>query len=602
MSPEFRKTTLTVAIVAACLALLPTIFAWSIAPPGNRYLMAPYNADDHMVYAAWISQALDGRFLFQNLFTVESQPGLTVHLYFWALGQLAHLTGILGAMTLARIGFSVLFVFLIARLIARLEIGLAAQRWALVLTCFGGGIGFVTWQAFGVTKATPGGWVTSLLKGGLPTDVWQPEGFVFPSMLTNGLFMVSLCLMVGAFLALLDARESWRPVLGGAIAIGLLMNIHSYDVLIVALVMVGFLVSCLVMRQATGIWALRCGVIAAGALPAALWFLYVIASDPVFQSRAATETYSPGFRQVIVGYLPAIVAGSLALVLRAEERRRTWLVPALIGLVAGLWAIAQGPIQGYWLTPVEWAVAMAIALAVCALAARPEPFWNLLVAWATVGLIAPFFPALFQRKLAMGLAVPWMILAAWALAEVLLKMNLRERMLAGALAALTFVGSSFAWLAREMRVYIVGNVSNTTVHPTFLPADDLALLDRLRAARQGRTVVLAMPGVPTPRAADFFGPPAIPDLNPFASGLAGVTTYAGHWSETPRYPDRRREVTDFFLAETDPAVREALLQTAGAGYLIAPRPDAFAPLPLADLRPVGEVIAESRRFWLIRVR
>mgnify|MGYP006184294005 CR=1 FL=1 len=45
---------------------------------------------------------------------------------------------------------------------------------------------------------------------------WQPEGFVFPSMLTTSLFMASLCLILVIFTSFLDARKSWKPVLQAA--------------------------------------------------------------------------------------------------------------------------------------------------------------------------------------------------------------------------------------------------------------------------------------------------------------------------------------------------------------------------------------------------
>src|SRR5690606_23444982 len=127
-------------------------------------------------------------------------------------------------------------------------------------------------------------------------DVWQPEAFVFPSMLTNALFMASLCLILGVFLSFLDAKQSWKPVLPGFICMALLMNIHSYDVLLVALVMVGCLAMQLARRDADWKWIARAGVIGLGAVPPALWFMHVLRNDSVFQERAATPTFSPNFK------------------------------------------------------------------------------------------------------------------------------------------------------------------------------------------------------------------------------------------------------------------------------------------------------------------
>src|SRR5262249_20318396 len=104
------------ALVAAIIAALPFLLNWLLKQQGNTYLGVQYNLDDHMVYAAWMRQAMDGRFLFDNRFTTDPQPGLTIHLYFLALGWVAKIFGIVFTMALARIGLSVGFVYLAYRL------------------------------------------------------------------------------------------------------------------------------------------------------------------------------------------------------------------------------------------------------------------------------------------------------------------------------------------------------------------------------------------------------------------------------------------------------------------------------------------------------
>ncbi|MFX8000689.1 hypothetical protein ABTK84_19470, partial [Acinetobacter baumannii] len=83
-------------------------------------------------------------------------------------------------------------------------------------------------------------------------------------------------------------------------------------------------------------------------------------------------------------------------------------------------------------------------------------------------------------------------------------------------------------------------VSSTTVHAVFYTKDVPAIIDRLNKA-PGRKVIAAPPGIPfrIPGKSLDFGPPAMPDLNPVLSGMTGAYTYAGHWSETPRYSERR---------------------------------------------------------------
>jgi len=396
-----RRFVWSLAIAAALLAILPAVFAFFTTPAGSTYAGYQYNTDDHMVYAAWMRQAMDGRFFFDNRFTIDSQPGLTVHLYFFLLGLLAKKTGIVLATTLARVGFSVLFVFLAHRLIRRLEWEAGVSKLALALTVVGGGLGFLVWHNFGqeIVKPSP---LSGIMMGRLPTDVWQPEAFVFPSMLTNSLFMVSLCLILLALEAFLAVRESPKAIITGALAMGVLMNVHSYDVLLIGLVLVAFVASAVVLKQMTDGWLGRAVLISCGCLPAAVWFVHVLRNDPVFQSRAATETFAPNFRQVAFGYALLMVLAFYGAIRRASDgndrKRRLAGIGLAITLFVVLFVLAANHTGGYFLAATGFAVAFVVAVASVALASDPNPTWNLLFSWAVVGTVAIYFPGTFSAK------------------------------------------------------------------------------------------------------------------------------------------------------------------------------------------------------------
>jgi len=604
-----RKFVVAFALAAAFVAAIPALFALLGTPAGAAYLGFQYNTDDHMVYSAWMRQATDGRVLFDNRFAVDPQPGLTVHLYYLVLGFLAKLTGIALASHIARLGFSVLFVFLAYRLARRLEGEIVTTKLAVGLSVVGGGLGFLVWHTFGgvIVKPSP---LSGVMLSRLPTDVWQPEGFVFPSMLTNGLFMVSLCLIVFAFLCFLDARTSWRPVLPGALALGTLMNIHSYDVLLVAFVMVGFLVATAVRKQATGAWIGRAALIGAGAVPPALWFVNVLRQDPVFQARAATETFSPNFRQVLFGYGLMVLLALAGLAMREEgdRKRRLAGVGLVVLLYGGLFvAAAQHLTPSYFVSLPAWIGIFAVALVAVALLADENPAWNLLTSWAVIGMVAIYFPGLFQRKLAMGLSVPWAILAAFGLHAMLRRQERSSRNLVLALGMILLAASSLRWTFREIEL-IGANVSNTTLHPVYLNSDVRRIVQHLNTL-SGRHVLIAPPGIPSPVfaqnqqetvARNLLAPP-VPDLNPIASGLAGVYTYAGHWSETPDYLKRRGRLSSLYFQEMPEAERVARLKETGASYMIALAPEAFPDTPLYDFRSKGEVVVDGSQFRLLRL-
>lgn len=602
-------------ILVVFLALAPALIGIASAPPGSLYLGVQTNVDDHMVYAAWMRQAMEGRFLFENRFAVEPQPGLTFNLYFLALGLLAKAVSIPVAWLIARALFSFLFVVLLGRFLLRIGLDVFQTKLSIVLVTFGGGVGFFVWEKFGQVVVNSPELFKSITGGKLPIDVWQPEAFVFPSMLTNGLFMASLCLILVTLQAVIEAKEGWAPVLRGALALGVLMNVHSYDALLIVLVLVGLLVAQVASRDVGWPWIGRVAAIGLGAVPAAVWFVYVLGQDAVFQSRAATETFSPVFRQVALGILPAVLLTGLNVSAIREKRLLVGVSLAVItGLVAFFFWNSNPPIADYSMagpfvaeSVSPFLLFFASALATLALIARKESRINLVWAWALIGVAAVYFPALFQRKLAMGLIVPWGILAALGLSSVLKRFETSTRNLVASLAIIVTSASSLFWFQREA-LFIRNNVASTAVHPVYYSRDTNRILSILGEAK-GRKVVLAMPGVWNPVGPADFSTPLVPDLNPVLTGLAGATSFAGHWSETPDYIAKRNLAVRFFLASTTDEQRTEILDIVRPDYIVAPNPQTFASTPtgdgsltIADVRSVGRVVYDGNQFVLISLR
>ena len=609
-----RATALTVVVVL----LFAILLAYMLAPAGTAFLGYPGNTDDHMVYAAWMRQAMSGHFLFDNRFATDVQPGLTIHVYFYFLGQLARVTGIAWATHLARIALGVAFVLILFRLIKRLGLELYTNKLALILAMVGGGLGFLVWHDFGTDIVrTSAQWMAGITGGKLPTDVWQPEGYVFPSLLTNSLFALALCLITTIFLCVLHAREAGaggKPVLIGFAAMCVLMNVHSYDVLLVVIVLLGLLVTSVSRRQVTVQWTARTILIGLGAVPAALWFYHVIQADAVFQARADTETYAAGFRAVLVGYLPLLLCGYGCILRRCwsdGERRARRLGGLTLALLvpAGLIAASLRGAEGYMLSGPEWGAAFLATLGALGLLADEEPAFNLFVSWALLGIVAIYFPGLFQRKLAMGLAVPWAVLSGICLAGVLKQLPRSTRNFATAVALLLFSTSSILWFVRDIRLERL-NVARTTVQPVYLRSDIERVLAFLNSLPDKRIVVVAIPGIQSIDRAedgsvipDSFSEPVIGDFNPILTGMAGVYTYAGHWSETPHYAERRVESEkELFSSKATLEQRRAFLLTAGADYVLAPIPGAIAGLTSPDMSELGEVALKGTVFELVAVK
>lgn len=588
-----NKFALRYAILLAVISLLPPVLGYALRPPGTAvYLGVQYNVDDHMVYAAWMQQAMRGQWLFDNRFTNATQPGITIHLYFLVLGWLAKAVGLVVAPLLARALFTALSVLQLSKLIERGVSEPQRQKYCLILATLGGGIGFLVWHQFGlaITRPAPD-LLSNLLFGRLPIDVWQPEAFFAPSMLTNSLFMVSYFLILLFFNLVLDARSGWRAVPMGALSIGLLMNIHSYDVLLVAMVLVAMIAT--IKRDDWG-WVVRVATMFLGVLPAALWFVHVLQTDPVFQARAATPTFSPNFRLIVAGLLPLAIATVAGL----ARGRRGMLLGAWGGFVVALCiAASQHTADTAWMGLATWSAVFACVAFFVWQLRTPNPAVNLVGCWAAVGLIAPYFPAAFQRKLSMGIAVPMGILAGAGLYALVQSSPAHLRRIVALPCGLLCSLSTLMWVMRDL-YYIRNNVSNTAVHKLYYRQDEADILNYLSRQSSNRTVAIAAPGSWSPTdAPDQFAEPRSPDLNPIISGLTGAYTVFGHWSETPEYAKKRALGGQVFWSENlSTAQVEAYLKVNHVDFVVVDTGTSHFPMQL------GTVVAGSERMALLKTR
>lgn len=575
-------------VLFVVFSVLPTLFCYLIKPPGWLYVGHQINIDDHMVYASWIRQASEGRIFFENRFTTDSQPGLTIHVWFLLLGWISMFFGLFWTTLIAKSIATYAFVQILARLILKLNRSVYTNKLAITLGCIGGGCGYLVWQSFGrlLPESTTG---RSLFATWQPIDIWQPEAFVFPSMLTSGLFMISLCLIVSAFCAVLECKKSWLPVVWGGICLGVLMNIHSYDVLLVGLVMLGLLAQSF-RNGFSFVWLVRVLCMWLFVVPSALWFVHVLQNDPVFAARAATPTYSAPFRALFFGIMPM-----LALVPLAFRRSLPAFGLCAIGLVLAAFG-TTGDDQTMWLSTEIWLGLFALVIGILSWLKEPDSAHQLFHSWVWVGLIAPYFPAAFQRKLLMGMAIPVGVIAAVGTGMFLERAERTKRNIFTVFLLIICCASSFRWLFRELD-FAKNNVSSTTVHPVYLSEDASQIIGYLSMMGEHR-VCIAPIGVssPTSGAENSFDTPLQSDLNPFIVGLAGCKTYAGHWSETPDYTKKRAELSRLYNPKGDVTDRVAILAKIKPKYIVV-----NATISDPWLESLGKVVLVGSRWKLVIV-
>jgi hypothetical protein len=370
------------ALVVMAVTCVPYLYAAACAPPGTTFSGLLYAADDHCVYLSWAQQAAQGHFLLRNLFTGDPQRGIYVSLLSWLVGSVSRFTGVPLILVHhgARFLFGTLLLVLAYSLFARFTADRFTRRAAFWFLALSSGLGWLT------PSGTPPG-------PPAPADFWQSEAVTFSCLYVNGLFCVALSLMAGVFLLLLTAegatgRARWARVVGAGVLGLLLGNIHSYDVITLTAVWLAYLAVRMSGARLPGPAAIAKGGASAEAagkpfrggaalvnalvaavigLPSVAYQYYLYHVDPVFRNRADDRFLAPPLMSYLLGY--GLVA--------------------VLAVVGSVWLIRTARAGGE------------------ALGQRSLP-----ILWSVVGLVLPYVPFSFQRKLVMGLHLPLAFLAA----------------------------------------------------------------------------------------------------------------------------------------------------------------------------------------------
>lgn len=416
-------------VITMILASTPYIAGSLMDGSGTTFTGLTWNIDDACVYLSWIRQVADGHILFRNNFTNEPQQGLQFNLLFMLMGSTVRATGL-----------SPTAVFHIFRIL------LGA---GLLLTVFGFARSFIPDLRkrlfFVALLAFSSGFGWFLPENGHkgPIDTWQPEAITFLSLYLNPLFLAGVILMLASFHFLLQARISGKikPAVIGGVMLLLLANIHSYDVVIVGAVWVGYLlISCLVERKV--LWrAVYLSVIAmAIAIPALSYQIYLYITDEVFRLRANTPAPSPAIWSYFLGYGAVFIAALFAIPRALKGKKHL-----------------------------------------------------LLVVWVAIGFLLPYLPFAQQRKFVMGLHIPLAILAIMALWPLVSKLSWRSAR-AVILVFIMFTVIGNVYFVRRDIDWLKDN-RTATIHKPFLLDSDLEAMEWLRENTKPDDTVFAPPHI-----------------------------------------------------------------------------------------------------------
>lgn len=508
-----RHWAVGVSLVAVAITMAPYLLGATLQgarPALGWFSWFTFNATDQCVYLSWMRQAADGALHQRNLFTTEPQSGQWFSLFFLALGGIARLTGLplTAVYQGARVVLAMALLHAVWWLLGMVVPRPGPRRAALLLVCFSAGLG----------------WLPALWRRGFggPVDTWQPEAVTFLSLYLFPLFLVSQLLMVGVLGFLLKGertgRARWAAAAGACGS--LLGNIHTYDVITLALVWTVYLAARSVRdrRVDPRSWgrAALAGAMTAVSTGQMLW---VYRTELVFARRVAVPTLSPPIGMVLLGFGLVLLLAALGL-----ARRPT--------------AGADGTTE-----------------------TRADRLF--LGAWAAANVGAAYLPVAFQRKMLMGAHLPLAILGgiglAW-LVERAMPARLRVAALTAAVALTAITNARF--LARDMARL----PENPGPVRSYLFAGEVAALEWVRSATPPGTPVQPLPWV----ALDAEGRLGFFDnsLACYTPGIAGRPVNAGHWGETPDFSRAMNRWARFLAPDTTDAWRRGLLRESGVHYLV----------------------------------
>lgn len=526
----------SVALFAMALTLIPYLVGASMAD-GRRYMWLGYNLDDSCVYLSWMRQAADGSLRALNLFTTDPQNGMALNPLFLALGRFARLTGlpIIGVYHGARLLFGLLLLLVAWKFVTATVADPKARKLAFLFVCFSSGLGWL-----------PLWWADSPFN--TPIDKWQPEAITFLSLYLSPLFCFSMALQAAILLLLFQGERAERArfAVGAGLCAFLLGLVHSYDVITIAAIWIGFLAVRTVSRPAVEKWKtagswLRGVLAAAIASPAVLYIFIQLKTETVFRARANVLTLSPPPAWVLLGY-----GLTFALALYA-----IW---ALLSKPA---ASAQpAPKPALPTSPTTWTTGLDATI--------------LLVAWLVMNIAVAYLPGVpFQRKMLQGAHFPVAMLAGIGAAALLAKASFaRTRItyvaVVSGMTALLGV-TNLRFVLRDLDNYAI-NLSQTKMQRTYLLPGEISALEWVRdnTPKDAAVQPLFWIALTPDRKIGVFDT----SVACFTPGIAHRKVYCGHWGETPDFPDKLREMPRLLLPNIPEEAKIDLLRKMKVRYVI----------------------------------
>ncbi len=453
-------------VLAAGFACLPYLLAYGVRD--HVFTGILINPIDGNSYLAKMAEGWRGDWLFTLPYTAEPGPGAFIFTYYLFLGHLACWTGA-----------SLDLVYHAARAAGGLALMLVA--YALVASFFDGRWRMTVWMLFVLGSGL--GWL-GVLFGQFTSDLWVAEVIPFLAIFSNAHFALALALQLLIFMWALPGIAADRTTPGRlallALATTLEAQVQPLALLNIGLTLGGVAAWQVLRRQLT--WA-RLWPVLVVAIFAVPWVVYDAAlsyTDPILSQWSAQNlTPAPPLWDL------ALSGGAL-------------LVPAILGAVV----VARR---------------------------RTEREMAVLI-WLVLVVLALYAPFALQRRLALGLWMPLVLLAGLGLRDVVWPR------LRGTGRVLGIAALAVLVLPSNLLVYGATLGAIQRREPSvFLTLPEAAALEWMAGKTPPGAIVAASPSM------SLFIPARTP-----------ARVVYGHPFETVAAAAHRQALEDFFAGRADP--------------------------------------------------
>lgn len=301
---------------------LPFLTALVSAPVGATFGGALSNVIDVHSHLAKMQQGFRGDWQNVILFTSEPHEPVWILTHYQALGHVARLTGLSVPLVynLARVFFTAVMVWAIYAFLRR-YLEPRGAWWALLLTLFGGGVGFVLYFI-----------APEMAREVAPIELWLQDGFMYLAVVTFPHFAIAITLLLISLVMI----ERWAEDKPGSLLVLLFTTfgisiVQPHGLPLIDLILIGVVGSRVLRGQMNFVRALR-GLIVIGVFHAAIigYPLVVLYTFPVWREFTAQNVLpSPAPIYYLLGYLPMLLPalGGIVIIIRRREER--WLLPIL---------------------------------------------------------------------------------------------------------------------------------------------------------------------------------------------------------------------------------------------------------------------------------